>query len=356
MKYTQGAATAAMLLLLPLAGCAVATPDADSTSSGDPMSGITVACGNIEDLCESVLKAFTESTGIPANYVRMSGGEILTRLESNAGATTSEFDVWWGGPIESFVAAADRDLLAAYDSPARANIKETLRDDKGYWTGYIQNPNGICYSESGIGRLGVDAPTSWDDLLDPALKQNIGTSHPATAGTGFTFLTTMLAINDDDEDATFDWMLKLHPNVLQYTKSGSAPVQMLVRGEVAMATAFASVCELERVVNGNEDIAFAYPKEGVGFEVGGTGIVAGTGNLAGAQAFTDWALSEEAFAAYVETGYNVFPAFASGGDNGLGQTIDDINWLTNFDPTASKYDRAALAERFDSEVAPQPVE
>ena len=150
--------------------------------------------------------------------------------------------------------------------------------------------------------------------------------------------------------------VELHSNVLQYTKSGSAPVQMLVRGEVAMATAFASVCELERVVNGNDDIAFAYPEEGVGFEVGGTGVVAGTGNLAGAQEFIDWALGQEAFDAYVDSGYNVFPAFTSGGDNGLGQSIDDINWLDNFDPTATSYDRAALAERFDAEIAPQPVE
>ena len=114
--------------------------------------------------------------------------------------------MWWGGPIESFVAATDRDLLEAYDSPAREDIKESLRDDDGYWTGSILNPNGICYSKSAIEKLGLDEPTSWADLLDPALKQNVGTSHPATAGTGFTFLTTLLAINDNDEDTTFEWM------------------------------------------------------------------------------------------------------------------------------------------------------
>jgi len=347
-------AAAGMALVFPLAGCVVEAAD---PSGVEASAGITVACGNIEELCESVLTEFTESTGIPANYVRMSGGEALARLESTKGAASAEFDVWWGGPVESFVAATEADLLASYLSPERDNIQESLRDADGYWTGYVLNPNGICYSVSAFDELGLDAPTSWDTFLDPALSKNVATSHPATSGTGFGFITTILALNDNDEDAMFDWMLDMHPNVLQYTQSGSAPVQMLVRGEVAAVPAFASVCEREHVVNGNDDIAFAYPEEGVGFEVGGTAVVAGASNPAGAEAFTDWALGQEAFDAYVNTGYNVFPAFVGeGANNGLGQTVDDIPWLASFDPTASEYDRGELAERFDTDVAPTPVD
>lgn len=348
--------TAALAIALPLAGCVVDTAE-PGDAPADSDAGITIACGNIEDLCESVLAKFTESTGIDANYVRMSGGEVIARLEASKGSPSAEFDLWWGGPIESFVAAAERDLLASYKSPVRDNLQEKMKDDDGLWTGYMINPNGICYNKSVLESLGVDEPDSWADLLDPKLKGNITTSHPGTSGTGFGFVSTIIALEDDNEDAAFDWLEQMHPNVLQYTKSGSAPVQMIVRSEVAMVPALASVCELERVKNGNDNVAFAYPKEGVGYELGGMGIVEGATNMDGAQKFIDWALGKEAFGAVVDLGYHVFPPYVGEGtDNGLGQTVDDIPWLENFDPTDPTIDRGGIVERFDTEIAPQPVE
>ena len=86
------------------------------------------------------------------------------------------------------------------------------------------------------------------------------------------------------------------------------------------------------------------------------GVVKGTKNMAGAQAFTDWALGQEAFDEYIATGYNVFPAFVAGGDNNLGQTLDEIPVQERFDPVAAGALRTALAERFDSQIAPAPVE
>jgi len=355
MRHITAAVAVGAAALLTLTGCVVESPQASETD--DPTKQqVTIACGNVEELCESVIAAFTASTGIPANYVRLSGGEILARLESNVGAPVSEFDVWWGGPAETFATAAERDLLVAYDSPVRAEIQDALKDEGGFWTGYNLNPNGICASKSALERIGAKAPTSWADLADPVYAQNVANSHPATAGTGFTFLATVLANNDGDEEATFDFLAEMHPNVLQYTKSGSAPVQMLVRGEVALAVAYASVCERERVVNSNDDIFMIYPSEGVGYEVGATGIVNGTANLAAAQAFIDWSLGQEAFDEYVAVGYNVFPAGLEGGDNGLGQELSEIPVQAKFDPVAAGKIRTQLAERFDSQIAPAPVE
>lgn len=356
MRRTQITAIAGLALLAPLAGCAVDSAVEGEPGGEGPVSTVTVACGNVEELCESVIAQFTESTGIPANYVRMSGGEILARLESTEGAANAEFDAWWGGPAESYAAGAERGLLAPYDSPARADIAPDLMDENALWTGYALNPNGLCSNKAILDNLGVDAPEAWNDLLDPKLKQNIATSHPATAGTGYGFLTTIIANHSDDIDAAFDWMLKLHPNVLQYTKSGAAPVQMLVRGEIATAPAVMSVCERERVTNGNEDIVMTYPEEGVGFELAAVAVVKGAKNVDGAQKFVDWALTPEALEAHYAIGYHSFPTLAAGGENGLGQSVEDIPWAEGFDPTGMAFDRTALSARFDSEIAPAPTE
>ena len=42
-------------------------------------------------------------SGITVNYVRMSAGEALARLQAEV--DNPSFDIWWGGPIDSFVAA-----------------------------------------------------------------------------------------------------------------------------------------------------------------------------------------------------------------------------------------------------------
>ena len=47
--------------------------------------------------------------GITVNYVRMSAGEALARVQAEK--ANPQFDIWWGGPIDSFVAAKEYGVL-----------------------------------------------------------------------------------------------------------------------------------------------------------------------------------------------------------------------------------------------------
>lgn len=353
----RGAAVVGALAgLALLSGCVVdsGATDAEPGDAGSEAVGpVTVICGSPEEVCEEVVSRYISETGNEATYVRLSGGEILARLESNKGAPSSEFDVWFGGPADTFAAAVDRDVLAVYKSPVRDTLRPGMMDEDGYWSGIYQNPLGICVNTAVLDRLGVPVPKSWDDLLNPALKQNVATAHPATSGMGYTFLAMILAVNGGDEDATFDWLLKLHPNVLQYTKSGTAPTQMLVRGEVAAIPSFTSTCERESEFLGNADIQMIYPTAGSGYEIGATAVVAGTAHEAAAHAFTDWALGPEALQAQVDVGYGALPAFDSAEAD---EQLKDIVFVEGLDPRSAGENRVALSERFDREVAPAPAE
>ena len=53
---------------------------------------------------DGILKQFTEDTGIEVEYLAMSSGEVLTRLRAAKGKTQA--DVWFGGGLDSLVAAA----------------------------------------------------------------------------------------------------------------------------------------------------------------------------------------------------------------------------------------------------------
>ncbi|MBM3131147.1 MAG: extracellular solute-binding protein, partial [Chloroflexi bacterium] len=47
--------------------------------------------------------------GVTVNFIRLSSGEALTRIRNEK--ANPQFDIWWGGPIDSFIAAKAEGLL-----------------------------------------------------------------------------------------------------------------------------------------------------------------------------------------------------------------------------------------------------
>ena len=45
---------------------------------------------------------------ITVNFVRMSSGEALARLRNEK--DNPQFDIWWGGPVDGYIAAANDGL------------------------------------------------------------------------------------------------------------------------------------------------------------------------------------------------------------------------------------------------------
>ena len=89
-----------MSILLGLAGC-----------GAEESTEINVLCTPQEEWCQGMKQEFEDEFGITVNYVRMSSGESLARLRAEK--DNPQFDIWWGGPIDSFVAAKGEGLLEA---------------------------------------------------------------------------------------------------------------------------------------------------------------------------------------------------------------------------------------------------
>ena len=64
-----------------------------------------------------ILEAFTRDTGIKVEYLEMSSGEVLTRIRA---AGKAQADAWFGGGLDSYVAAASEGFLEPYISPERS--------------------------------------------------------------------------------------------------------------------------------------------------------------------------------------------------------------------------------------------
>ncbi|WP_315501481.1 ABC transporter substrate-binding protein [Actinomyces radicidentis] len=345
--------TAGLAIALSLTACAGSTSSTSTSgsASGSDEGPITVACGAMEDLCQAWTDEFTAKTGVEATYVRLSSGETVARLAS--AKDNPEFDVWHGGPADGYGEAANEGLIEAYDSPEAAAIPAKYKDANHNWTGVYIGVLGFCSNKSKLDTLGLEAPTSWDGLLDPALKGEVSTAHPSTSGTAFTTLWTQVT-RLGSEDAAMEYMSKLHPNVLQYSKSGTAPGQIAGRGEAAVGIVFSHDC-VKYQEEGMTDLEVSFPEEGTGYEIGGVALIAGSKHKAAAQKYIDFAISTD--------GQNV------------GQTVGSYQALTNPDAMQSDkmvdltkvnlvdYDFAAAAKakpelthRFDEEIAAAPKE
>lgn len=248
---------------------------------------ITVVCSSIEAVCREWAAGFTKETGIEVVMVRMSSGEALTRLSQPGGL--SDFDIWHGGPADTYELAKARGLLEPYRSPEAAAIPAQFRDDDGYWTGVYRGVLGFCSNRTSLARLGVPVPSSWDDLLAPALAGKISVPNPVSSGTGYTLVwTTWLRTA-----RAFDYLKRLDASVLQYTSSGMAPAQVAARGEAAIGVGFTQHC-VRAQDEGASDLVVSYPQDGTGFEIGSVAVLRDSRDVDAAHRYVDYALSAAA--------------------------------------------------------------
>ncbi|MGP7959226.1 ABC transporter substrate-binding protein [Sanguibacter sp. A247] len=347
MSIRKAAAITGLLALsLGVTACSV-----DEGAQGSADGPITIACGAMEDWCQKMTESFTAKTGIKASFVRLSSGETVARLE--AAKASPEFDVWHGGPVDGFGAAKNADLIDAYKSPNRDAIPDKYKDADGYWTGVYVGVLGFCSNQKVLDKIGVAAPTSWDDLLDPKLSKNVSSAHPSTSGTAFTTLWTQVT-RLGGEDQGMEYMAKLHNNILQYSKSGTAPGQTAGRGEVAVGLVFSHDC-VKYKEEGMSDLVVSFPEDGTGYEIGGVALIKGSKHAEAAKKYIDWTLTAEAQDNGPTVGsFQVLTHPDAKVDERM-VTLADVN-LVDYDFTAAAAAKKELTTRFDEEIASAPKE
>jgi len=255
-------------------------------------AAITVYCSIIDEQCRAGVAAFERATGIKVTMVRRGTGETYAQIRAEA--TNPRGDVWWGGPGDPHLQAADEGLLEEYKSPRLAELHPwavRLAELSSYrTTGIYLGALGIGYNTEVLRKKNIPEPKCWADLLDARFKDEIQIADPNSSGTAYVMLASIVQLMGEDKG--FAYLKALHRNVNQYTKSGIAPVKSAASGETGVGIAFLHDMVTMRVQGA--PIQAVAPCEGTGYETGAVSLIKGRKNAEAARRFLDWTLSAEA--------------------------------------------------------------
>jgi iron(III) transport system substrate-binding protein len=304
---------------------------------------ITAYCPMSEDDCGAVLKAFKDDTGIEVGFVRIGAGEIVARIRAER--NNPQAALWLAGAADNFIQAASEGLLASHKAVGLDAVDQKYVDANNYWTPISLSPIVFAYSQKVLDEIGAQPPTSWKSFADPVFDQSVALAHPAASGTAYVSLASMVQLYGEDE--AFELMKAIDKNVVQYTRSGIAPMRMVAGNEIAIAMAYTQ--DIEAGLAQGYAIGHSFPEEGTGFEVNAAAAVANTpeDQRRSATAFLDWILTENGQAAMGAT----FRGPIVPGYQNPDARLDLSNVrLIDYDFGWAGENRARLLEKYENEV------
>ena len=257
-----------------------------------------------ENYARPMFQEFEKATGIKVNFIRFSSGEALARVIAEK--NNPRIDVLFGGPVETFAAGIKEGIFEPYKSPSFAKLPARFKQADGQWTAIADDPLVFMTNAAFLKGKGLKAPASWDDLLDPAYKNQLQMADARTSGTAVTRIFSVLEVNKRDEEKAFAYLKKLRQNVQVYTKSGGGGTLPVGLGQ-AGGGIFFTVDALETRVKGY-DVVISFPKEGIGTSAEAIALIKGAKNPVEGKKLIDFATSAAMQSKLAEHKVNFVPA------------------------------------------------
>ncbi|MBB6624925.1 ABC transporter substrate-binding protein [Clostridium gasigenes] len=323
-----------------LAGCG----SSEKTEVKNKDLKLTIYCGLMEDHMVKVVEEFKAETGIQAEAVRMSSGEILGRLRAEK--ENPKASVWFGGPADAFIQAKEEELLKNYVSPNSDKIEDKFKDKEGAWTGIYSGYLGFVSNAKLLKEKGIEAPTSWQDLLKPEFKGQISIANPGSSGTAYSALATIVQLMGEEEGLKY--MKALNENVKSYEKSGTAPARLAGQGEVIVGISFLHD-GIKYREEGMKDLVLTSPKEGTGYEVGSVAMLNGGPDEEAAKQFIDFVLSKKGQELGETVGSYQFLTNTDAKDPTLAEELKDTK-LIDYDLDWAGKNRSELVEKWNKAI------
>ncbi len=287
MKHVVKLGSLVMLLMMAIS----------SAFAAGPSGTLVVYTSQPTDQMAAVIKAFNlEYPDVKIELFRSGTTEVMNKLLAEFSAGSPKADVVL---IADAAAASqlknDGRLYAYKDAPVKGIPKDLVDPDMMFFgTKFITT--GIIYNKS----MEKTPPTSWSDLLKPAIAKSLIMPSPLYSGAATIHVGTVI------QQKSFGWnyydqLVKLGAVAGQ---GNGTVVEAVARGEKAYGIIIEYMAFNAKAKGSPVD--FVFPKEGVSIITQPVAILKTAKNIEAAKVFVNWQLSEKAQAQSVEQGY--YPA------------------------------------------------
>lgn len=202
LRLLAGVSGAVALAVLAVAGCSSSSSSGSSsattTTSGSPTaSSSSSAAASVVPLVvysaqgydSAMTKAFTKATGIPVKLDDNSTGPLLTQIE--ASRNNPNWGLLWVDGATAFAGLDQQGLLLKGFEPSvswNSLGSASVPSDKSYTPTGVTLMAALAYNKAKV----ANPPTTWQQLLSPAWKGQVGMNDPSQSGPTYPFIAGMM--------------------------------------------------------------------------------------------------------------------------------------------------------------------
>ncbi|MCB1033625.1 MAG: extracellular solute-binding protein [Acidobacteria bacterium] len=274
-----------------------------ASGCGDGRTPLTLYSPHGRELLQLLEDAYeAEHPEIDVRWLDMGSQEVYDRIRFEA--ANPQADIWFGGPDTIFARGAEDGLLEPYRPTWADAVAPANRGPQDLFFGlYLACPI-LVYNSAAVPE--DEAPSDWDDLLDPRWQGKVLIRDPLASGTMRTVFGMVLARSIAEtgrEEAGFDWLRHLDAQTKEYTLNPALLFEKLTRQE-----GLVSIWELTDILlleERNSPLRYRFATSGTPVIDDAIGLVKGAPHPEEARSFIEWAGSLPALVLVAENAFRL---------------------------------------------------
>src|SRR5580698_1150219 len=225
-RFTAGVLGIGALVLA--AGCSSSSVTSASSASA---AKVTLVVYSAQGYDHAMTAAFQKATGIPVKLDDNSTGPLLTQIE--ASKNNPNWGLLWVDGATAFAGLDQQGLLQKGFEP---NVSwnslgtQSLPADKSYTPTGVTLMAALVYNKTKV----TDPPTTWQQLLGPQWKGEVGMNDPSQSGPTYPFIAGMMNYLGGVSPGE-SYFTKLKSNGLIIHPTNGPTLQALTSGQIKLA-------------------------------------------------------------------------------------------------------------------------
>lgn len=301
------------------------------TDAGKVQKELIICSSMGQGLTKILADSYTEDTGIKVHIYYLPPGTQSERFDY---LRQHKFDVWLGGTSEEYFLANEQYLLQPYLAHESYKVPAELRNRTGQWTSLYLGYIGFLSNKNNLHAYGLYAPESWEELLNPYLKNEIVIPDFSCGGVGYGMITSLWQLQGKEKALNF--AAKLNEQNPQYTSGFGEAVDSVYIGKKTVAIVpleYALIME-----NRHKHLFATVVKDANRNMLTGAAIMHNAVHLEEAQKFLDYLMSDASVQVLHKYGYNYIWHVKNYPDNigrreligNVSVPADDLAWTSEY--------------------------